>query len=522
MKKKILLLFISVTVCLWASAQHKTPLQLYPQLFPQVQMQQVYADGKTFTDALPLQNPDSINRLYHRAMAQPDFNLKQFVQANFSEPYTHTALFTSNPASGLRRHIDTLWTVLQRNPDTSKNTSLIPLPYPYIVPGGRFREVYYWDSYFTMLGLQEAGRYAVMENMIDNFAWLLDNYGHIPNGNRTYYLTRSQPPFFSLMVELLAQHRGDSVLVKYLPQLLKEYSFWMDGLDTIQVSPAKQAGHLVMMPDGSLLNRYYDAGNYPREESYREDVLTAKESKQDSAAFYRNIRSAAESGWDFSSRWFADGEHLSTIQTTAIIPADLNCLLYNLESVIAKAYRLQGDNPQANSFKNRAMRRRQAILKYCVNGDGLFTDYNLNTGKPSKQITIAMAFPLFFKIASAAQARYTAQVIESKFLKAGGVATTLKHTGQQWDAPNGWAPLQYITIMGLKNYGHNRLAKTIALRWINQNTIAFKQTGKLLEKYNIELQGDAAKAGGGEYPLQDGFGWTNGVLLKLMNMYGVQ
>ncbi|RYF48743.1 MAG: trehalase, partial [Cytophagaceae bacterium] len=147
-----------------------------------------------------------------------------------------------------------------------------------------------------------------------------------------------QPPFFSLMVELLAQKRGHEIYVKYLPQLVKEYYFWMDGAG---------GHHVVKLKDG-MLNRYYDEGDYPRDESYREDVLEARKSKQDNRAFYRNIRSAAESGWDFSSRWFADGEHLSTIQTTDIIPVDLNCLLYNLERVIEKGYAIKGDQKQSD------------------------------------------------------------------------------------------------------------------------------------------------------------------------------
>lgn len=511
--RKSFLYIMFIIGYLSATAQHKTPLQLYPAFFKDVQMQHIYPDGKTFPDAVPMEEPEVINRLYIEVSGKPGFSLKGFVNQYFKEPYTPSSEFKSNPGNGLRKHIDTLWTVLERDADTVKNTSLIPLPYPYVVPGGRFRETYYWDSYFTMLGLQEAGRYDVIEHMVDNFAWLLDKYGLIPNGNRTYYLTRSQPPFFSLMVEMLAEQKGDSVMLTYLPQLLKEYNFWING----------SGGHHVIAVGESYLNRYYDAGDYPREESYREDVMQARKSDQDSASFYRNIRAAAESGWDFSSRWFEDGVHLSTIKTTDYIAVDLNCLLYNLETLIAKASRLANDDATANDFSAKALKRKQGILKYCINSDGIFTDYNFKTGKPSTKLTMAMAYPLFFKIATPKQAERIAQLIEARFLKTGGVATTLNNdSGEQWDAPNGWAPLQYITIVGLNNYGYDKLAKTIALRWINQNTVAFKQTGKLLEKYNIELKGDAAKAGGGEYPLQDGFGWTNGVLLKLMNMYDVK
>jgi len=124
---------------------------------------------------------------------------------------------------------------------------------------------------------------------------------------------------------------------------------------------------------------------------------------------------------------------------------------------------------------------------------------------------------MYFKIASPEQAKAVASIIEKNFLQSGGVTTTLETTGQQWDAPNGWAPLQWITIQGLENYGMHDLAKETATRWIALNKKVYQRTGKLMEKYNV--YDTALDAGGGEYPSQDGFGWTNGVLLKLLKMY---
>lgn len=148
------------------------------------------------------------------------------MEENFELPPKSTTDYQSNITEGATAHVKNLWKVLKREADTTvKGSSLLPLPYAYIVPGGRFREIYYWDSYFTMLGLQVSGEWELIESMIKNFAYLIQTYGHIPNGNRTYYLSRSQPPFFSLMVSLLAETKGDSVLTRYLPQLEKEYSF---------------------------------------------------------------------------------------------------------------------------------------------------------------------------------------------------------------------------------------------------------------------------------------------------------
>ncbi|WP_158825304.1 alpha,alpha-trehalase TreF [Mucilaginibacter lacusdianchii] len=497
-------------------AQQKTPAQLYPGLFDAVQMQQVYSDGKTFPDATPKRQPDDILKDYQLQKNRSDFNLKAFVKQNFTAPTSNSTLYRSNIKAGIRQHIDTLWTVLQHVADTTKGTSLLPLPHRYIVPGGRFREIYYWDSYFTMLGLEEAKRYSLIESMVKNFAYLIDTYGHIPNGNRNYYLSRSQPPFFALMVSLLAKKQGQDALVKYRPQLLKEYNFWMNSAEKLK--PGDALNHTVRMPDGSLLNRYWDNSTKPREESYREDVLAGRSTHQPLPEFYRNLRSTAESGWDFSSRWMADGKTLQTTQITSIIPVDLNCLLYNLESTIAQSYRISGEAKQATIFAQKAQKRKLAINKYCWNkASGCYGDYNWQQKALTKQITIATASPLFFNIATQQQAASIAKIIQSKFLQPSGVSTTLYKTGQQWDRPNGWAPLQYITIMGLRNYKQTALAKTIALRWIKLNLKEFEHSGKLLEKYDTENL--KAKAGGGEYPLQDGFGWTNGVLLKLMNIY---
>ncbi|UKT62606.1 alpha,alpha-trehalase TreF [Pedobacter mucosus] len=506
----LFLFFLSVS----ANAQlQKSPRQLYPGLFEQIQLSGIYPDSKTFVDAIPKKDPKLIMREYLAFKGNSDFVLKNFVAQNFSAPISHTALYTSNIGAGIEKHLDTLWTVLKRNPDTVSGTSLLALPKPYIVPGGRFREIYYWDSYFTMLGLKEAGKIATIKDMVDNFAYLIRTYGFIPNGNRTYYLTRSQPPFFSLMVSLLAESDPSVKVKDYKDALEKEYAFWMKGNETIQ--NGKAINHLVKLKDGTLLNRYFDSGNLPREESYAEDFKSSNLSKQPKAEFYSNVRSAAESGWDFSTRWFADGKDFGTIITTDLIPVDLNCLMFNLENVIAKAYGQEGNAAKSKSFKQKALKRKAAILRYCWSPSlKFFTDYNWKTQTLSKQQTLAATSPLFFQIATKDQAKLVSDKIEKDFLKNGGLISTLTKSGQQWDSPNAWAPLQWISIAGLNHYGFNKLADTISQRWINLNTKVFKQTGKLMEKYDVTQT--ESLGGGGEYPLQDGFGWTNGVLLKLI------
>ena len=451
------------------------------------------------------------------------YSLEGFVKANFELPVNPTNSYQSNANEDIATHIKNLWQVLKRNPDKAlEGSSLLPLTNAYIVPGGRFREIYYWDSYFTMLGLQESNEYEMIENMINNFAYLITTYGHIPNGNRSYYLSRSQPPFFSLMVGLLAEKKGDEVYKTYLPSLQKEYDYWMDKTANTK--------HAVLMPDGSTLNRYYDADDAPRQESYKEDFEVATKT---SARLYpesqiikfknvsRDLRSGAESGWDFSTRWFADGKNISTIQTTNLIPVDLNGLLFHLETTLATANKIAGNMAQANSFNALATKRKKAINKYCFNAStNWYYDYNIITKKQSTIMTAAGISPLFFNVAAKEKASAIAKTLQTNFVKPGGVVTTLTTSGQQWDAPNGWAPLQWMAVKGLENYNQQALAKNIAKRWVSLNIKVFKETGKLMEKYNVVNIN--LPAGGGEYAGQDGFGWTNGVLLKMLTTYDLK
>src|SRR5690606_34879939 len=286
-------------------------------------------DSKTFVDCAPRQHPERILELYRARCGTPGFDLRAFVHEHFIRYEMAPTEFVANPDDGLAEHIDRLWPVLTRKPRQHPEfSSLLPLPHDYVVPGGRFSELYYWDSYFTMLGFHGGDRPELLRNMADNYAYLIDTYGHVPNGNRTYYLSRSQPPVFSLMVELFAD-KGIKKAVEYLPQLRKEYAFWMSGAEELRSGEAHR--RCVRMANGALLNRYWDDRDTPREESYREDVLTARYSNRPVHEVYRELRAAAESGWDFSSRWQSDPTKLSSIRTTSIVPVDLNSLLYKLE-----------------------------------------------------------------------------------------------------------------------------------------------------------------------------------------------
>ncbi|TAD82891.1 MAG: alpha,alpha-trehalase TreA [Bacteroidetes bacterium] len=515
-----------------------TPDELYGRLFEQVQMQQIFSDGKTFVDCTPLRPVEDI--MYDYGMQQSgQMNLKQFVQANFALPAAPPA---DMPAiqPDVAQHIKALWPLLTRKPDSIKQgSSLLPLPNAYVVPGGRFREVYYWDSYFTMLGLAESGETQLIAHMVDNFAHLIATYGHIPNGNRSYYLSRSQPPFFSLMVQLLAQLKGtEKVYPKYLQAVEREYMYWMEG--DAQTAAGSAYKRFVKMPDGAMLNRYWDDAEKPRQESYREDYETAAKAAEKASAnkkfadnsirqkfsdsvkasCYRNLRSGAASGWDFSSRWFVNAYDITTIETTSIIPVDLNCLLYFTERLLASMHQVAGNSSKAKDFEKRAAERQAAIDRYCYDAQtGFYTDYHFVNQTKTGAITAAGLFPFCFFESTAMQPRAVkaAEVVRRSLLAPGGLLATPLSTGQQWDAPNGWAPLQWMAVWGLDRCGQPELAADIARRWIQLNREVYGRTGKMMEKYNVV--NTTLEAGGGEYPGQDGFGWTNGVLLALIKKY---
>jgi alpha,alpha-trehalase len=384
------------------------------------------------------------------------------------------------------------------------------------VPGGRFREIYYWDSYFTMQGLVQSGRTDLVKNMLDNFAHLIRTVGHIPNGNRTYYLTRSQPPYFAAMVGLYARATDTTQALAYLDALEKEHAFWMDGADTL--SPGHAYRRVVRLPDSVVLNRYWDDTAEPRPESFRPDVEIGQTLPAEKRAeFYRNARATAESGWDFSSRWMRDPKDLRTLETIDLIPVDLNSLLYNAERTIAalRAFRKgAGDEEVARWFNQQADGRRQAILTMYDPREDFFFDVRWRTGeRVTDRPSLAAAAPLYFGIATPDQGKQVAARLERDFLKRGGFVTTNFASGQQWDAPNGWPPLEWLTIEGVRRYGRADLADQAAGRWLSLLNRTYQATGQMMEKYDVVNMN--RKAGGGEYPTQDGFGWTNGVALAL-------
>ncbi|MFC3812969.1 alpha,alpha-trehalase TreF [Lacihabitans lacunae] len=481
----------------------------FPDFFKEIQLSGYFADSKTFPDLEPKKSIGKIVDVFFDQKENENFSLPLFLNENFYIPENNATSYTSDESLKPEDHLHQLWKHLSLEVKKGKsNTTYISMPHGFVVPGGRFQEVYYWDSYFTMLGLIVSKKFQKVEDMIANFGFLIDTYGFIPNGNRTYFLSRSQPPFFALMVALLETFDGKLKAIDFLPQLKKEYAFWMKNQESLSTATAIE--RVVKLNDGTILNRYFDNDPSPRPESYEEDVHLSEKADSPEELFL-NLRAACESGWDFSSRWLEDPMDLATIKTTELLPVDLNCLLYNLEKYISE---LSEDETEKAKYEHLAATRKSAILKYFWNEEKqFFFDYNIKSNSQSTSLTLAGVFPLFFEVATTNQAQSVAQILQEKFLKPGGLVTTLSESGQQWDSPNGWAPLQWLSIKGLLKYKQNDLAKKVSDNWLALNTSVYINEGKFTEKYNVATTD--SETGGGEYPNQDGFGWTNGVFLDL-------
>jgi alpha,alpha-trehalase len=505
------------------------------ELFKTVQLSGIFNDSKTFADAVPKAAYKDIYQAFVEQNKKTEFDLKQFVLNYFSIP-TEKEIICQSAQSHVSDQIKELWQILHKPADDNKSVgSLLPLKHPYIIPGGRFREIYYWDSYFTALGLMVDKKYDIVISMLENFIDLQQQFGLIPNGNRTYYLSRSQPPILTLLVDLVfstKEYQNATSAYSFLnvkddffkiavKSIENEYNFWMDGVE--QLTPSNPTNkRVVLLEDGSVLNRYWDDIAEPRPESYREDFeLSSILPKHKRAEFYRNIRAACESGWDFCSRWLKNEHDLLTIQTTNIIPIDLNCLLFHLEKKLAYYYLILDLPKQSQQYQLASHRRKLAINKYLWSEQlGFYFDYNFEQQKQSKVYSLAASVAIFTQLATSEQSQSISEIIKNDFLQQGGIVTTLTQSSQQWDYPNGWAPLHWFTVQGLLNYHQNELAFTVMKRWLKNVENFYFREGKLMEKYDVCQRCGIAE--GGEYDVQEGFGWTNGVSQAFYQMLKIK
>lgn len=469
--------------------------------------------------------------------------------------------------------------------------TLLALPHAFIVPGERFRECYYWDSYFTFRGLLASGLLDMARAMVANLVYLVECFGFVPNGSRKYYLNRSQPPLLAVMVSELCELTGEPPSATVLTALLREHAYWTRHPKLVRLRP----------PPGAVgppreLSRYFADWERPRPESYREDAaLGASLSANDAARLYRNIASAAESGWDFSSRWQQRPGDPTTNRCTQVVPADLNALLLRCERCIEQLSASVGDDETAAVMHGAASRRAAAMNELmwdesagcwqdlvlepwpcdvdpgpdpepaagssgCApgidtagsaaspcstaakeqqadkaggHGSGSSDDgvgggegVEVHRWRQRREAYASNWVPLFGGAADGDSRRAERAVDglrRSGLLQEGGVSSSLLVTGEQWDAPNAWPPLQHLLAQGAERVGGEEgrlLALHIAQRYINTARATLSATGHMLEKFNAQRVGVAG--GGGEYAVQRGFGWSNGVALDFLAQWGKQ
>eukprot|EP00611_Tribonema_gayanum_P022972 TRINITY_DN4729_c0_g1_i2.p1 TRINITY_DN4729_c0_g1~~TRINITY_DN4729_c0_g1_i2.p1 ORF type:complete len:589 (-),score=111.45 TRINITY_DN4729_c0_g1_i2:110-1876(-) len=539
-----------------------------------VQAMGVFKDSKTFVDMPAKADPEHILKAFSQ-LAEDDKTsvqaLTAFVATHFDDvgadllPHSPADFVVDLPFITTIRQPDmarwaaalhALWPGLTRqvSPDVKANPqrhSLLHRANAVVVPGGRFRESYYWDSYWICKGLLVSGMAQTAQGVVQNLLDDVKTFGHVPNGGRLYYTQRTQPPLLSDMVLDLVtaataeganrgQHEnGLAFLQEALPVLEQEYRFWM------QQRSVTIAGH--------VLNRYWcaAAAARPRPESYREDLATSSGDR----VVLAELTAAAESGWDFSSRWWlkgnssdgtgdggggggdAAGAHsgqLRDTQITRMVPVDHNAFLYRYETNLAHFCALLGRPDDGTTYRTAAEARAAAMLNLMWDetaslwrdlvlppaADDASTRTTAYVGcTQSEHVTAACFVPLWAGEVFRREATVAA-LLSSGLLDGGGgvMMTSLVASGQQWDMPNSWPPLQWLIVEGLRaTVGGKELADKLALEWLRSAHQAWAETGFMHEKLDGQRTGGVGK--GGEYEPQVGFGWTNGVALDWLKRY---
>jgi alpha,alpha-trehalase len=402
---------------------------------------------------------------------------------------------------------------------------LLYLPRPYVVPGGRFNEMYGWDSFFIQMGLLRDRRLDLAKDMTDNFVYEIREYGKVLNANRSYYLTRSQPPLFTSMLLALYRATGDRECLGHaLDAVEKYYRYWTSG------------PHFT--PETGL-SRYHDSGEGPAPEVVASeldqrgrtdyDLIRAyfrkhkfadfdvrpyydREHDRLTPLFYQNDRAMRESGFDPSARFGPFGAEVLNFN-----PVCLNSLLYRMEMETAEILDLVGRAHEAPPWRKRAADRAAAINRLMWDeAAGMYRDYNFVQHRTRTYEYLTTFYPLWAGFASKEQA---ARVIShlAKFERTGGLRTSTYRSGDQWDAPFGWAPLQWIAVEGMRRYGYQREADRISKRFLAMVEHVFRRRGTIVEKYDVSS--GRADIGGemrfGYHTNEPGFGWTNAVYTAL-------
>ncbi len=450
----------------------------------------VFADGKILADSTPLRSLGEIGMAFTVASKEPGFDPALFWRSHFELPNYDYAVErgsqTGEREGVLDEYISSMWPQLTYHAFRDRG-SLIGTPYPHLKPGERFTEGCYWDLADAVGGLLEEARTDPdserrdKENLVlgvaGNLVYQIERYGYVPNGLRTYYLWRSQPPVFAGMVKEMAAYFGDrrpNLVEDYLPALTKEYEWWMRGEAEVAAFGGPTAlNRVVRLPDGALLNRHWDESDLPRPESYEEDIRTAQLAKGvDPRTLFRHVRAGAESGRDHTARFMSDPERLETIHTTDFVPVELNSLLWQYEDLIAASHDKAGRSVIAAEFHDRADRRNAAINNYLWNeSEGFYCDYDFVQDQQSEVRSMGTAYPVARGMSTPEQSIRVAGVLAKDLLKRGGFVSAAVYSPQQWDAPNGFARDQVEGVHALIASGLSGSAVAAAAieRWLRRD-----------------------------------------------------
>jgi alpha,alpha-trehalase len=414
---------------------------------------------------------------------------------------------------------------LPADPATLAEHGILYLPAPYVVPGGRFNEMYGWDSYFIVVGLLRDGEVELATGMVDNFLYEIDRYGMILNANRTYYLSRSQPPFLTTMLLDVYEKTHDRAwLAAALPAIEKYHGYWT------------REPHLT---PATGLSRYHDLGSGPapevlsgeRDEEghthydrvqawYRAnrvddyDVSLFYDAAQDRLTdlFYVADRSMRESGFDPSNRFGA-----FNIGVIHYDPVCLNTLLYRMEQETARILEILDRGEEARPWEERAEARKATMQRLLWDDEaGLFLDYDFVHERRRPYPFATTFFPLWAGLATPEQARRVVSGL-ARFEAPGGIRTSTVRTGNQWDAPYGWAPLQLVAVEGLRRYGFDEEADRISVAFLSLVLQEFREHHAIFEKYDVEARQSATASGirFGYSSNEIGFGWTNAAFTEM-------
>ncbi len=418
--------------------------------------------------------------------------------------------------------------ILPAEVESIEEHGLLYLPHSYVVPGGRFNEMYGWDSYFIILGLLQDGEIILAKNMVDQLAYEIEHYGMILNANRTYFLTRSQPPIFTPAILKVYGHTQDKQWLRsLLPVIESYYYYWLvpphlnqaTGLSHYSSFGQGPAPEVVMSELDERGRTHYDrVKEYYRQFRFDDyDVSLYYDRWRDELTelFYQGDRSMRESGFDITNRFGP-----FSIDIIHYAPVCLNVLLYQMEEDTAKINEILGYAEIATQWRDRASLRQERINQFLWDEEaGLYFDYNFRTGKRRLYEYATTFYPLWAGIASPEQAKRVWQNL-AKFEEAGGILTSTHVSGNQWDAPFGWAPLNLMAVEGLLRYGYEADAKRIAGNFLIMAVQEFNQTGTLVEKYDVcACSANVSDEIFFGYSSNEiGFGWTNGVILELLKI----